>query len=625
MLSPRSRRLLLDGLRPPPGYAFERAVGTSYTLDLMALMTAPLAFTFFDWEDGEGKSSVDPLALFEALRRHADRIALFCQAGRIAVPPTGRLLLQYLEASVFEAAAPREAGLFHPKVWLLRYTAPDEPARYRLLCLTRNLTFDRSWDTALVLDGVLGDRKKAFAANHPLGDFIAALPGLAVRTVPDETRASIEAMAEEVRRVSFELPEGFDEYAFHPLGLGGTRRRVFHPADESRRLLVVSPFVSDGMLEELAVERGPGILISRPESLDALKPATLALFAQVFVLHPSADPEDEDEPGESAEGAASKEDASAAETAFSGLHAKLYVMDDGWDARVWTGSANATDAAFERNVEFLVELVGKKSVCGIDALLGAEDTNEATLRGLLMPFSAGPGPSDDELQAQRLEIEVERVTTALSRLSLVAQAEERDADGFSLALHTERAWPDLPEDLRLSCRPVTVGVGSARVVEVGNRELGRFEPLTADALTQFFAFEATLRRGGLEKCGRFVVNVPLIGAPADRRDRVLRQLLRNSEQVLRLIWLLLADADVSVQDWVEVGTGTGAGPWRSASAGGFPVLETMLRALDRDPAKLDEVAKLVADLRRTPEGAQLLPPGFDAIWEPIWKTREDLR
>src|SRR5207249_7591823 len=97
MLAPRSRRLLLDALRPPAGYRLDRAVGTSYTLDLLALLTAPLAFTFFDCEDNEGRPATDPLALLQAIRRHAGRIHLFCQAGRIAVPRPGQHLLHYLE------------------------------------------------------------------------------------------------------------------------------------------------------------------------------------------------------------------------------------------------------------------------------------------------------------------------------------------------------------------------------------------------------------------------------------------------------------------------------------------------------------------------------------------------
>ena len=53
MLRPESRSLMLENFRPPPGYQLNRAVGTTFTLDLMSLLTAPLAFTFFDW-DGLG-------------------------------------------------------------------------------------------------------------------------------------------------------------------------------------------------------------------------------------------------------------------------------------------------------------------------------------------------------------------------------------------------------------------------------------------------------------------------------------------------------------------------------------------------------------------------------------------
>ena len=42
----------------------------------------------------------------------------------------------------------------------------------------------------------------------------------------------------------------------------------------------------------------------------------------------------------------------------TGLHAKIYVADAGWKSRIWVGSANATHAAFNRNVEFLAELEG---------------------------------------------------------------------------------------------------------------------------------------------------------------------------------------------------------------------------------------------------------------------------
>lgn len=99
MLDPRDRLLLLESLRPPEGYILDGAVGTSFSLDLLSVLTVPLAFTFYDWENVDGEPSTDPLALLEAVRRNADRLHIFCQAGAIKVPPQGRLLFSYLEQS----------------------------------------------------------------------------------------------------------------------------------------------------------------------------------------------------------------------------------------------------------------------------------------------------------------------------------------------------------------------------------------------------------------------------------------------------------------------------------------------------------------------------------------------
>ncbi len=211
MLNPHDRALLFPSLRPPAGYELDFAIGTTFSLDLIALLAAPMAFTLFDWEDREGKPVADPLALLEALRRYASRILIFGQIGQIKIPPGNQPLLAHLEAAVIQLQKRDSAGVFHPKVWLLRFTAADAPVQYRLLCLSRNLTFDHCWDTVLALDGEVVDRRRAIAANHPLGDFVGALPALACRPIAAPLAQRVSDMADEVRRVRFGLPDGFDE------------------------------------------------------------------------------------------------------------------------------------------------------------------------------------------------------------------------------------------------------------------------------------------------------------------------------------------------------------------------------------------------------------------------------
>lgn len=63
MLEPDGRMVLLDQLRPPPGYRLVSAVTTTFTLQLTAALVAPLAFA-----SHEMRTRPDPIAALEAVR-----------------------------------------------------------------------------------------------------------------------------------------------------------------------------------------------------------------------------------------------------------------------------------------------------------------------------------------------------------------------------------------------------------------------------------------------------------------------------------------------------------------------------------------------------------------------------
>lgn len=605
MLHPRDRRLLLGALRPPTGYELDCAIGTTFSLDLLALLTTPLAFTFFDLETQDGRPTADPLALLEAVRRHADRITIFCHAGRISVPAKHRLLFGYLEELVIEVMPPKSQKAFHPKVWVLRFVVPDEPVRYRLLCLSRNLTFDRSWDTILVLDGELTDRVYAFGDNHPLGDFVAALPDMALRQPRDEVLDRIDLLQYEVRRVRFELPPEFEEVTFWPLGL--TRRRTWPFTGRTDRVLVISPFVSEGTLSRLVEGCEERILISRLESLDAADPACLDRFDNVYVLSPAANVEERDDPDEDSGG----------EPTLTGLHAKVYVADAGWDARVWTGSANATDAAFNGNVEFLVELRGKKSRCGVDALLAR---GEDGFIGLLESYTPDLEEEPvDEVQRE-LEARLEDARRVLAASGLVARATWADEEQeFQLVIESQEGKTlDLPQGVRARCWPISLAEQKGVDIETGGHTVADLGRVSFEALTSFFAFHLKVTSEGRAASIRFVLNLPLRGAPDGRQEGILRSLLQSRQRVLRLLLLLLAEDVWDMRDVVTVGGSDST--WRDG--GEVPLFEKMMKALDRDPRKLEQIAGLVATLREGPEGEDLLPEGFEGVWQPIWTVAQ---
>ena len=632
MLGTRERTLLLESLRPPAGYRLRRAVGTSYTLDLIALLTAPLAFTFFDAHDEDGAPVTDPVALLEALRRHAENVTLFCQAGAIAVPKPEQTLLAYLEGSVIEVQPPREEGIFHPKLWVLAFEADEAPAIYRVLCLSRNLTFARSWDTCLSLEGRLMDRQRGYWRNKPLADLLLALPGLATRPIRTELREDLERMAYEVRRVDFRPPRPFTDFRIHHFGL--SRRRGW-PLPAASRSLVISPYLAGSVVQKLVREHGLDVLISRPEAFEEVVRSSgrEALPKTCYVLSPGADLDSreaqEEEEEVEPDGSPPVDD----EVELAGLHAKLFLFENGGDARLFTGSANATAAAFGLNVEVLVELFGKKKDCGIASLLGSEDHPRLeTLRSLLQEYTPPDGPIPDGHPMKELERRAERLARVLGAARLTATVREVDAEQrWDVTLSGE--IPEIPGSAAVTVWPATLSPEAAQPIMGPATDQGEsggladgiatFRGMSFEALTGFFAFEISLREGPHSVRQRFAVTAELFGAPQDRKERLLRSLLKDRRRVLRLLLLILMDEGADVSSFVEAAGDKDAGSqepfggWREAA-----LLEALLQSLSRSPDRIDEAARLITDLAKTPEGRDLLPDGLSEIWEPVWQARK---
>jgi hypothetical protein len=628
MLQPGDRRVLREALRPPQGYTVDRALATTYSLDLIALLIAPLSFSLFDRiarrdEPGaDGDDALGAVALLQAVRAHAERLTVFCQAGSIARPGRYRQLLTYLEGSVVEVVPPAPmTGVFHPKVWVQRFTSPTGPVRYRVLINSRNLTFDRSWDTILALEGELQERTNAIARNHPLGDFLAALPRLAVRPVPRRITADVALVANEIRRVAFEVPEGFeDELTFWPLGHDGKERWPF--ATKIQRMLVISPFVGGPMLERLC-ENGSGhILVSRAEELAPVPAKNLAHFEEIHVLNEGAEVEPEDIEGDGSNGA---------DDAARGLHAKLYVADAGRDAHVWTGSANATGAAFGDNVELLVQLTGKKKNVGIDAVLGVVEGAAVGLRALLVAYTPPASPLAVDAIAAALESRLRVLRVAVASAPWKARVEREpepgdDKERYRVHLQAGRAPIDLGPGVEVHCWPIALPPEhAASLVLSPTGPSVTFARLSFQALTSFFAFRVRAEEGDQHCEVVFVVNAPLEGAPEHRHARILQAMLDDPGKVMRFLRMLLAlDPLDGIEELIageEEEAAGAAGAW-STGWSDTPLLEALLQALDREPARLADFDRAIRELRLTPEGAALVPPELDLVWLPLREAWE---
>jgi hypothetical protein len=597
MLRTDDRALLSEALASPLSaldYELDLLVGTTYSLHLSALLSVPLSLTFADWEDAHGRPVSEPVASLEAVRRYADRLTVFCQAGATAATEEPPIVASWLEDVVVPVKAPA-GGVFHPKVWVARYRSTDASAApwYRMLCASRNLTFDRCWDTVLILDGEPSPRGGVVRETRPLADFVAELPALAVASVTPMRKQQIADLAVDLRHVRFEPPAGFDTLAFHPLGIRG------HTADpfttRRSRMLVIAPFIGSRFLARLATEQtGSNVLVSREEEFDQVATARLAHFSRICTL---------DDVG------ATREQTDV-DGRLSGLHAKLYVADAGWDAHLWTGSANATSAAFDSNVEFLVRLDGRRSEMGVDAVLG-DPKDPTSLAHVLVDVEARDAATEPDARVE-LERELDILAHDLAARQLTAVV---TADELNYAVELVAASPPaLPDDVQLRCWPLTdSGARHADPVSIAHTTIARFSGVALANITAFFVMELRTQRDDLDGVKSFLVRATLKGVPASRREAIMRELLADPEQVLRLLRALLTFDAADATEGVNViaalracGNGIHYEP---------PLLESLLKALAESPHSIEAVASLVDEIRAV--GDDLLPPDFVAIWEPI--------
>ena len=592
MLNPNSRSLYTSALTPPPGMIFDEAVATTFSMDPALLLEAPVYLALMA---ADGQTDPDPLSVLEAIRRYSKRITVYVQRGRIQVPQIANPnpLFGFLEEMVVEVTAPG-GGVFHPKVWAIRFVSPDQSSSmYRLVVLTRNMTTDQSWDLSLQLEGTIAGRKSK--SNKPLAHFFKTLPDLATGTTEPGRSEQALRFADELHRVQWELPDGFDKLTFY---LPGTKAYDWEPP-MANRMAVISPFCSDEALRALTRKtKAADALISRPESLSALKKETLELFTQCLHLDDAAETED------------GEEDHAIELPIATGLHAKVYLFETRFYSdytHVIMGSANATNAALNasKNVEILVELVGRKSkVGGIDELLGADGLGE-----YLVDFDTSKETEIDALR-QAAEESVERARSRIAETALSIECSPGSKDDlWSLVLMGE--IPSLEGIVSATAWPITVTRDFAVDILDGDTHgrigLGEF---SASSVTGLIAFE--LKTNHPDVSARFVLNVPVTGVPEERNSAILQTVISNQEGFLRYLLLLLGDDKVS---GLDPGSGSGFAKWLARLADGedIPLLEDLIRTYSRHPERLAEISGLVRDLSQGSQNA-IIPEDFLNLW-----------
>ena len=305
MFNPNNDRLDYSQLLAPPAEVeMDFAVGTTYSLDLDALVGASMALSLS--EETDSVLMNNPVCLLEALRNAGNRVALFCENGQIHYPNHINHLYILLEKMVFPVKVHKHRGMaaypsFHPKMWLIRYKNKRNEYRYRVIVLSRNLTFDRSWDITCSMDGCPGETSTS--KNEPLCDYLRYLASQLPSNENGRRKARrIRSMIRELDHVVFQLDDKdlkrFHDYSFIPNGIPGSNglryqfnetplfRNTFH------EIVIISPFLSGEIVRNFndrnrnsPIMNDRYMLITRAMSLEKLEAEDISNFKDnIYVI-----------------------------------------------------------------------------------------------------------------------------------------------------------------------------------------------------------------------------------------------------------------------------------------------------------------------------------------------------
>ena len=605
MLNPNNDRLDYGQiLAPPAGYDLDFAVGTTYSLDLDALVGASLALGLSEETDSELMNN--PVCLLEALRSTGDKVALFCEGGQIHMPNRVTALYVLLEKMVFSVRTAKRRGssrfpTFHPKFWLIRYKNNNRELVYRIIVLSRNLTFDRSWDVTYYMDGHVTD--DTTDKNEPICDFLRYLISqLPADENGKEKARGIRALIRELPKVVFETGEKtFYDYEFIPNGVKNSTQGGFYSFDKTdlfqdtfHEILIISPFLTGDIIKNFN-ERNKGsmrrdaryMLITREMSLGRLKPGDVSNFV-IYTMR------DQVIDGETAisEG--------AQEIRKQDIHAKMYMVRKYSNTDLYLGSLNATHSGVHTSIEFMVRLRSKNRYLNMDKMTadlfgsekdGSDNPFQVTLQNAII---------DEEDEKDRA---LDTVIKSINRSNPYAVVKAEDEEHYSVSVSFDACDT---KDFRVLVRPLL----SKKTEEFSEAII--FAGLTVTQLSEFYVVSVSDGERVLER----VLIIPTEGLPEDCEKQVISSVVSNRDCFYRYIAFLLGDdAILSVLE-----TNAAEGDPRSnmnRQAYHIPALyEKMLQTAAVNPEKF----KGIEYLMRTISDDGIIPEDFKKLYKTFKKA-----
>lgn len=587
-------------LMPPVGYKLERAIGTTYSLDLETLTAVSIALGLI--EDTDSELINNPISMLSALQKISDRIVVFCEAGQIKLPSKANALCLTLEKMVVPVSVPFDKKInrypaFHPKTWLLEYGNEDGEKQYRFVVMSRNMTFDHSWDVACALDGDTTSEGEVSA--EPIAEFLKFLRKQLNKELINYARqySDLSYMIKTIQQVRFQVENGFSECVIMPMGIGAGSYDMASNwlfTENFHELAVMSPFITGSVIEGFndsgkTLTGTTRTLITRRSELSKITGGKASNFDVYVMKDDIIDGESSISDGE--------DEQSEQESAKQDIHAKIYVRRKYSTTDLYLGSMNASYAAINANVEMMLRLRTKNSVLNGEKFL--DDIMGEDREGKKNPFELVIPENMDGIEDTSLQDQVEQRIKEICRVKMAATVEINDG---RYDIHVA-ANIDGKQD-GVVIRPLRSNKESILMPEMD------FNSLDMLQLSEFYVAIVTIEDCTLER----VIMIPTSGIPEGRDAEIIKNVIKTKNQFIEYVAFILGDD--YVQSFLENKKSSGEyGEWDQNSA--MPaVYEKMLKTSISDPDRLGEIQYITKAI----EEEEIIPPEFREMYSVFCNT-----
>lgn len=539
----REDRLSMFGaLRPDDGQTVSRAVVTTYSLDLVAMLGLVLALG----GDAEAEFENSPLGLVQAFDRMRGKLKVLHQLGRIATPQAHRSVLPLLDTMVRAIGANERSHSWHPKIALIRYEG--DIVQWRFWIGSRNLTGSRDLDAGLLL---VSSRDRSART-------IADISELAGDLLSEAGFSSGEL--DELRKLRWQAPEGVKVRSLLWRRPGQMRR--FIPKSlmtGAESASAISPFIDlTGLREVLKAGSSEVTVLTTEMDASGCNPPDGITFRTGTAPDPDSDVSVEQQVGDKF--------GEFTEPPSFGVHAKIIALTKGDRTAMMLGSANLTARGLigpNAEAVAILDLADPKLAGSIhEFVVSGFEFSYTTIDEALVERERAQRQLDEQISALlECHFSLHYAQGLLLRVS-------EQADGpLATALFEVAPFLDPAAWTKME-----VGLRTVNLLG-GNVPMGE--------QTSMVTFRATsLNDPGIRRS--FILSLPVEGMDEERRDRAL---LANYVGAARFRdWLR------SKLDGVD---GTAGKPWSEPFPGKGPgerfrlsemfTLETMLAAWARDP------------------------------------------